>query len=193
MPVPSSGEDEEATITLELRRRLAAITAPYAERDGPDGFPALMAAEAKTIAAMPLSRRQLAESVAAYRRKSADQEAISLIILEALQASEALRGTAGIAEELRRGLETVDEEAIRSDTMRQQAALARQAREPLILERHEQLRNAILAEAGTTPLVASRAFAESLVDGVQARFGSKDGASAGSIERAIRRILEERR
>jgi hypothetical protein len=88
-----SGPDDEARLAQELSERLEAILAPYLDREGPDGFPAIVERDAAAIEAMPYSRRDLAVSAARYRRQAADQEAIVRIALEALQGSEALRDT----------------------------------------------------------------------------------------------------
>jgi hypothetical protein len=171
--------DEDA-IACALRERLAAILEPYGHgRDGPNGFPALIRAEADDILKMQVSRRDLAESAAAYRRKAADQEAIALIALEALEAVDALRG-GGLTEDIRSALGA-------------QANFAREHKARLDEVRDAQIRRAILEVAEGSELVASRKFAESIVGGVKARLGDVRGTSAASIERAISRILLERR
>jgi hypothetical protein len=76
---------------------------------------------------------------------------------------------------------------------REKASAMREAFRRDVAIRQAMLRDIILDAAGDTQLVASRAFAESLVDGVKARMGDIRGTSAATIERTVRRILEERR
>lgn len=189
-----SGPIDEHSLAEDLERRTAEILAPYGkDREGPSGFPATAAAEAREILAMGLSPEQLAESVAAYRRKAADQEALCMIALEALQASEGLRGSTTLSQAIARGLDPQEVALLRPHVLGQQAAAAREVKSEDDEARHAARRAAIIAEAGDVELVASRAFAESLVDGVKRRLGDVRGTSAGTIERTIRRILEERR
>ena len=61
-------ETEEDRIATVLAGRVAAVLTPYHNREGSDGFPAIVAAEAEEILKMSLSRREMAESIAAYRR-----------------------------------------------------------------------------------------------------------------------------
>ena len=84
-------EETAEAIKARIEERLAEILRPYgADREGPNGFPALAEREANEILAMPLSRRELAVSVAAYRRKAVDQEEITALLYEAWTASERL-------------------------------------------------------------------------------------------------------
>jgi hypothetical protein len=82
---------------------------------------------------------------------------------------------------------------IRKEVTASQAASARAAKSIKNTESRRQLRNAILSEAGDAELVASAAFADSLVDGVKGRLSASKGTSTRTIEREIRAILEERR
>lgn len=78
--------------------------------------------------------------------------------------------------------------------LRNQAAVARAGAKAKAEARHAELRDAILYAARETKadkLVASRSFAESLTDAVQAKLGTSKGASASTIERAIAAILKD--
>jgi hypothetical protein len=75
-----------------------------------------------------------------------------------------------------------------------QAAVAREGLTRKTIAKNEQLKAAILIEAGKARLVGTRKFAESLVNGVVERTGgSADGKSASTIQRLICEILKERR
>ena len=87
----SNPSAEDVRLAAEFAERVATITAPYIERDGPHGFPAIVATEAADILATQYTREDLATSVAAYRRRLADQEALTSVAMDALVAAEAFR------------------------------------------------------------------------------------------------------
>ena len=102
-------EAEEGRISTALAARVAAILTPYREREGAEGFPAIVAAEADEILAMSLSPHEMAESIAAYRRRFNDQSALALVIMEALVASESFRAkpTNQLSKTIAEALQTV--------------------------------------------------------------------------------------